>query len=101
MLAWIRDLLVRWGLLSPPPALDAASAMAELRASKLRPADEDDWQGLVRRFRTKVFSEDDRKRVWRQYRRKYPGNLNEWDDVGEPSSADQECLKQILDELAR
>jgi len=101
MVAWIRDLLVRWGLMSPPPALDAASAMAELRASKRRPADSDDWESQVRRFRTKVFSVEDQKRIWRQYRRKYGGTLHEWNQIANPSSEDQECLQQILDELAR
>jgi DNA-binding GntR family transcriptional regulator len=99
MLQWFRDLWVRWGLLSPPAALNAAVAMAELRASKQRPAD--DWESLVRRFHTKVFAVGDRKRVWRQYRRKYPGNLHEWGEIPNPTSIDQECLTQILDELAR
>ena len=101
MFAWFRVLLVRWGLLAPPPALDAASALAELRASKLQPAEEEDWASMVRRFRTQVFSAEDQGRVWRRYRRKYGGKLQDWADLREPNTEDQACLKQILDELAR
>jgi len=101
MLSWIRELLVRWGLLAAPPPIGAASAMAELRARKQAPADAGDWQSLVRRFNTQVFSDDDRRRVWRRYRRKYKGDLHDWGEIREPTAEDQACLKKILADLAR
>jgi hypothetical protein len=101
MLAWIRGWLIRMGLFRAPPQVGAASAMAELRARKQTPAIAEDWKTLVARFRTQVFSEEDRKRLWRRYRRKYGGDLTELEDLIQPTTQDQACLKQILDELAR
>jgi len=101
MLAWIREWLVRLGWVRVPPQVGAASALAELRARKQVPAAAEDWRTLVARFRTQVFSEEDRKRVWRRARRKYGGELHEWDEIRQPSLQDQACLKQILDDLAR
>jgi len=100
-LDWIRRLLIRWGILSTPPPIGAAAAMAELRARRQAPADVDDWEALVRRFNTQVFSDEDRRRVWRRYRRKYKGELCEWGEILRPTAEDQACLKQILDDLAR
>ncbi|NCG18798.1 MAG: hypothetical protein GWP91_07275 [Rhodobacterales bacterium] len=103
MWTWIRALLQGWGLLSPvdPSQLSAADVMAELRAGKRKPAEESEWQSAVRRFNIKVFSNADRKRVWRQYRRKFSGELSNWDEIVAPTREDQACLDQILAELAR
>jgi hypothetical protein len=104
MWQWFRAWLVRLGLLSPPappPAITAASALAELRAERLRPADDDEWQSAVRRFNTKVFGDADRARLWRRYRKKYDGELRNWNEISQPNTEDQACLDQILLDLAR
>ncbi len=100
MWQWIRGWLVRLGILSPPK-LTAASVMDELRAGRRVPANASEWQTGVARFKTKVFAEADRKRLWRRYRRKFAGELRTWDEIVEPNDEDQACLNQILQDLAR
>ena len=84
----------------PPSALSALEAMAAMKREKAD--DEPNWDALRSKFKVKVFSTSDRKRLWRKARRRLGGGEpRDLDGIAKPSPEDLDALRSLVEDLAR
>ena len=96
LIAWLRGLFAP----KPKPALTALEAMDSIHRDKLPRADAAAWKKARSNFLSRVFSESDRKRLWRRHRRNVAHASEAW-EPSRPTTADLKCLEGILETLAR
>jgi len=86
----------------PAPApLSALDILASMKREK-EDNDEPDWDALRAKLKVKVFSDADRKRLWRRARRRLGGGEpRDLDEITEPTDEDLEALKALVADLAR
>ncbi len=94
--------IVAWfnGQFRKPKQLSALEAMDAIQREKLPSADADSWQRNVSTFKSAVFSERDRKRLWRSQRRYHDHASADW-PPSSPNQHDQACLQDIIRSLQR
>ncbi len=94
--------IVAWfsGLFGKRKPLSALEAMDAIQREKLPSADADSWKRNVSTFKSSVFSERDRKRLWRNQRRNHEHASDEWPPSA-PNQHDQACLQDIIRALQR
>jgi hypothetical protein len=94
--------IIAWfsGLFGKPKPMSALEAIDAIQREKLPSADADSWKRNVSTFKSSVFSERDRQRLWRSHRRKHDHASAEWPPTS-PNQHDQECLNDIIRSLQR
>ena len=98
MFGWLTRLLQRIGLLRPR-ASNALEAIEQIHRER-NPVDAAAWKTARSSFHGKVFSERDRKRLWRRQRRHHPNAGPAWEPSA-PTASDLACLEAILRDLQR
>lgn len=94
--------LVAWfnGLFGTPKPLSALEAMDAIQREKRPAANPAQWSRDLSTFKSAVFSERDRKRLWRRHRRDHDHAQEDW-PLSSPTTADHACLKNLLEALQR
>jgi len=82
------------------PAPSALDILASMKREKEN--EEPDWDALKAKLKVKVFSDADRKRLWRRARRRLGGGEpRDLDEIAEPTEEDLEALRALVADLAR
>ncbi|MFT6145024.1 MAG: hypothetical protein ACJAZO_004777 [Myxococcota bacterium] len=97
---WQRILTWFNGLFSKRKPMSALEAIDAIQREKLPTADPAAWRRNVSLFKSSVFSEHDRKRLWRRERRNYDHASANWPPTT-PNQQDQACLNDIIQALQR
>ena len=92
------DAVARDDAPSRPSALEL---MQQMKAERANPADPAAWREGVATLKGRVFSPQDRARLWRRARRRYPGKGGDLDAITEPTTHDLAALIDLLRELDR
>lgn len=94
--------IVAWfkGLFGQREQLSALEAMDAIHRDKLPAADPAVWKRNASTFKSAVFSERDRQRLWRSHRRSYDHAAAEW-PPSSPNQHDQATLNDIIQALQR